>query len=117
MSRKLDSSELLLNNYTEEYAALIERAIAGDYRHLYENFLALADLYVVLERLAAIEGTPLEVESPLMLFDREALKRLGYSPQQLARLDTFINWVGHKTRQDFRTVIASRLAWSERRAA
>ncbi|MEW6731378.1 MAG: hypothetical protein AB1489_08585 [Acidobacteriota bacterium] len=117
MNEQVNSLDVLIANYMEEHATLLERAASGQLFRLLENFLALADLYAVLERLATIQGRTLEVVSPLLILDRTALVALGYNNQQLARIDRFLAWVYYKTHQDFRALVAARLCWHTQRAA
>jgi hypothetical protein len=117
MNNRQDSLNLLIRNYTEEYAALLERAVAGHYHRLYENFLALADLYTVLLRLAAVEGRTLEIPSPLLILDRDALVALGYSGQRLSRLEQFFHWVQRIYHEDFPALLKNRLNFTLPRAA
>ncbi len=116
-SSNLDSLDLLVTNYTEEYVALIERTVAGQFHRLIDSYLALADLYSILRRLALTEDAHVAIPSPLMLLDRSALQGFGYNEQQLEKIDRFLSWVRRKTNSDFATLIKSRVNWLERRAA
>jgi hypothetical protein len=117
MNKAQDSMELLIKNYHEEFAALLERAVSGQYHRLCENFLALADLYTVLLRLSALEGRNIDLPSPLMILDREALSSFGYSGPRITRLEQFFQWVQRIYQQEFRVLLASHISVPARRAA
>jgi hypothetical protein len=100
----------LINDYNEDYLALLQRASKGDYQRLLFSFVLLKDLYDALQMILDqdTEG-PQVLPYPFWFRGNETfLDILGFNSEQIQNIFGFLDYVEATRGKTFEDCLAER---------
>jgi hypothetical protein len=83
----------LVNEYNEDYVALLQRASKGDYQRLLFSFTVLKDLYDVIQLLFDRDGAPSLPYPFWFRANQSGLRTLGFNSEQIKNILGFLDYV------------------------
>ena len=100
----------LINDYNEDYLALLERASKGDYQRLLFSFILLKDVYDAIQ-LILDQGTEGPAVLPYPFWfrgNKTFLGRLGFNSEQIQNIFGFLDYVQGTQGRTFEDCLAER---------
>ncbi|HXG93936.1 MAG TPA: hypothetical protein VNN73_16450 [Blastocatellia bacterium] len=102
-----DEFDKFVENYNQDYIYLLTRASRGEYHCLISSFTVLKDLYEVILKLHDTLNLEFRVVPYPFSFraSDELLKGFGFSPDQIAKIYGFLNFVKETHGKEFEQIL------------